>query len=145
MEAMQCSSMENSIILHRHKTRETMPIAFVDGDVTQAAKGLLDFAKANPLLVIKGGVLDGKALTAAVYQGPEATPATRRTRRGTNRSAEPHPVSYTVQPGDSLATISARFEVSVAQLSSWNRLGDSHLRPGQKLIVHNDKGRDNGG
>jgi large subunit ribosomal protein L10 len=38
-------------------------IAFVDGDVAQAAKGLLDFAKANPLLVIKGGVLDGKALT----------------------------------------------------------------------------------
>jgi large subunit ribosomal protein L10 len=39
-------------------------IAFVDGDVAQAAKGLLDFAKANPLLVIKGGVLDGKVLTA---------------------------------------------------------------------------------
>lgn len=40
-------------------------IAFVEGDVAQAAKGLLDFAKANPLLVIKGGVLDGKVLTAA--------------------------------------------------------------------------------
>lgn len=40
-------------------------IAFVDGDVSQAAKGLLDFAKANPLLVIKGGVLDGKALSAS--------------------------------------------------------------------------------
>jgi large subunit ribosomal protein L10 len=40
-------------------------IAFVEGDVAQAAKGLLDFAKANPLLVIKGGVLDGKALSAA--------------------------------------------------------------------------------
>jgi large subunit ribosomal protein L10 len=40
-------------------------IAFVEGDVAQAAKGLLDFSKANPLLVIKGGVLDGKALSAA--------------------------------------------------------------------------------
>src|SRR6202008_231258 len=40
-------------------------IAFVDGEVAQAAKGLLDFSKANPLLVIKGGVLDGKALPAA--------------------------------------------------------------------------------
>ena len=40
-------------------------IAFVNGDVAAAAKGLLDFAKANPLLVIKGGVLDGKALTVA--------------------------------------------------------------------------------
>ena len=40
-------------------------VAFVDGDVVEAAKGLRDFAKANPLLVIKGGVLDGKAITPA--------------------------------------------------------------------------------
>jgi len=40
-------------------------IAFVEGDVAQAAKALLDFAKANPLLVIKGGVLDGKVLSPA--------------------------------------------------------------------------------
>ena len=39
-------------------------IAFVEGDPVEAAKGLRDFAKANPLLVIKGGVLDGKTLTA---------------------------------------------------------------------------------
>ena len=38
-------------------------IAFITGDPVEAAKGLRDFAKANPLLVIKGGVLDGKALT----------------------------------------------------------------------------------
>lgn len=40
-------------------------VAFVTGDVVEAAKGLRDFAKANPLLVIKGGVLEGKALDAA--------------------------------------------------------------------------------
>jgi large subunit ribosomal protein L10 len=39
-------------------------VAFVDGDIVEAAKGLRDFAKANPLLVIKGGVLDGKAINA---------------------------------------------------------------------------------
>ncbi len=38
-------------------------IAFVDGDVVQAAKGLREFARANPLLVIKGGVLEGKTMT----------------------------------------------------------------------------------
>ncbi|GGO03419.1 50S ribosomal protein L10 [Microbispora bryophytorum] len=38
-------------------------IAFVKGDVVEAAKGLRDFAKANPLLVIKGGVVDGKSMT----------------------------------------------------------------------------------
>jgi large subunit ribosomal protein L10 len=40
-------------------------IAFVTGDPVEAAKGLRDFAKANPALVIKGGVLEGRALTAA--------------------------------------------------------------------------------
>jgi large subunit ribosomal protein L10 len=41
-------------------------IAFLksDGDVVQAAKGLRDFARTYPALVIKGGVLDGKALDA---------------------------------------------------------------------------------
>jgi large subunit ribosomal protein L10 len=39
-------------------------IAFVKGDPVDAAKGLRDFARTNPLLVIKGGVLDGKALSA---------------------------------------------------------------------------------
>ena len=38
-------------------------IAFVTGDPVEAAKGLRDFAKANPLLVIKAAVLDGKAMT----------------------------------------------------------------------------------
>ena len=39
-------------------------IAFIKGDPVTAAKGLDTFAKENPLLVIKGGVLDGKVLTA---------------------------------------------------------------------------------
>ena len=38
-------------------------IAFVEGDVVQAAKGLREFARANPRLVIKGGVLEGKTMT----------------------------------------------------------------------------------
>lgn len=40
-------------------------IAFVKGDAVEAAKGLRDFAKAHPLLVIKGGYFDGKAISAA--------------------------------------------------------------------------------
>jgi large subunit ribosomal protein L10 len=39
-------------------------IAFINGDVVEAAKGLRDFAKANPALIIKGGVLDGDILDA---------------------------------------------------------------------------------
>lgn len=39
-------------------------IAFVSGDIAAATKGLRDFAKANPSLAIKGGVLEGKVLDA---------------------------------------------------------------------------------
>ncbi|MVA75571.1 50S ribosomal protein L10 [Auraticoccus sp. F435] len=39
-------------------------IAFIKGDVVNVAKGLRDFARANPLLVIKGGVMEGRALDA---------------------------------------------------------------------------------
>jgi large subunit ribosomal protein L10 len=39
-------------------------VAFVKGDPVVAAKGLRDFGRANPALVVKGGVLDGKPLTA---------------------------------------------------------------------------------
>jgi large subunit ribosomal protein L10 len=38
-------------------------IAFIKGDPVVAAKGLRDFAKANPLLVIKGGILDARPLS----------------------------------------------------------------------------------
>jgi large subunit ribosomal protein L10 len=40
-------------------------IAFVHGDPVAVAKGLRAFAKANPLLVIKGGYFDGAALSPA--------------------------------------------------------------------------------
>ncbi len=39
-------------------------LAFVHGDPVAVAKGLRDFAKANPLLVVKGGYFDGNPLTA---------------------------------------------------------------------------------
>lgn len=39
-------------------------LTFISGDVATVAKGLRDFAKANPLLVIKGGVMDGRVLDA---------------------------------------------------------------------------------
>ena len=38
-------------------------IAFIKGDPVTVAKGLRDFGRTNPLLVIKGGVLDGKVMS----------------------------------------------------------------------------------
>jgi len=43
-------------------------IAFIRGDVATVAKGLRDFAKANPHLIIKGGVMEGKILDAGTVK-----------------------------------------------------------------------------
>jgi large subunit ribosomal protein L10 len=40
-------------------------LAFVGGDPVEAAKTLRAFAKAHPVLIIKGGVFEGKAISAA--------------------------------------------------------------------------------
>jgi len=39
-------------------------IAFITGDPVEVAKSLRDFGRTHPLLVVKGGVLEGKALSA---------------------------------------------------------------------------------
>jgi large subunit ribosomal protein L10 len=40
-------------------------LTFVDGDVSAVAKALRDFARGNPLLVIKGGLADGSLLSSS--------------------------------------------------------------------------------
>ena len=40
-------------------------VAFIKGDPINAAKSLRDFAKENPFLIIKGGIYEGKAISAA--------------------------------------------------------------------------------
>lgn len=40
-------------------------IAFIKGDAVAAAKSLTDFAKANPQLIIKTGIFEGKSLDAS--------------------------------------------------------------------------------
>src|SRR3712207_7658391 len=39
-------------------------IAFIEGDPVEAAKAIRDFARANPLLVVKGGVVEGRTVDA---------------------------------------------------------------------------------
>ena len=38
-------------------------VAFIQGEPVQAAKALRDFAKANPVLIVKGGVMDGRTIS----------------------------------------------------------------------------------
>ena len=55
-------------------------------------------------------------------------------------------MTYLVRRGDTLSEIADRFNVSVTQLKSWNRLRQSSsLKAGQKLVVYADPRKVNGG
>ncbi|GHG76345.1 MULTISPECIES: 50S ribosomal protein L10 [Streptomyces] len=60
----QIAAREAGITLEDQLFAGPTAVAFVTGDPVESAKGLRDFAKENPNLIIKGGVLDGKALSA---------------------------------------------------------------------------------
>jgi membrane-bound lytic murein transglycosylase D len=48
----------------------------------------------------------------------------------------PNSKTYIVQPGDTLWEISKKFEgLTIEKIKSMNRLGNTKLQPGQKLII----------
>ncbi|WJW74485.1 LysM peptidoglycan-binding domain-containing protein [Thiohalobacter sp. IOR34] len=54
-------------------------------------------------------------------------------------------ISYRVRKGDSLARISQRFRISIADLRRWNKLGgQKYLQPGQRLTLYIDVTRQSG-
>ena len=61
---------------------------------------------------------------------------------GARRSGPPQTrrkIHYTVRRGDSLARISSKFNVTVAQLRAWNaKARGKYIQPGQKLVVYVD-------
>ena len=81
-------------------------LAFVKGDPVEAARGLRDFAKLHPVLIIKGGVMDGRPLTAAEAADTLPTSAepdsprydARRRRVACCRTASAKLASGTVEP-----------------------------------------------
>ncbi len=55
-------------------------------------------------------------------------------------------MTYKVKRGDTLSEIADRFDVSVRELMTWNRLRQSSsLRAGQRLVVYVDSSRQTGG
>jgi membrane-bound lytic murein transglycosylase D len=65
---------------------------------------------------------------------------------GSASATESTRMTYKVRSGDTLSEIADKFNVSVSQLMSWNRMRQStSLRTGQKLVVYADPRRVNGG
>jgi membrane-bound lytic murein transglycosylase D len=61
-------------------------------------------------------------------------------------SREGAAMTYQVRRGDTLSQIAEKFNVSVRQLMTWNRMRQStSLRAGQRLVVYVDPNRVSGG
>ena len=68
------------------------------------------------------------------------------TQTASSGAKETSRVTYKVKRGDTLSEIADRFDVSVRELMTWNRLRQSSsLRAGQRLVVYTDSSRQTGG
>jgi LysM repeat protein len=57
------------------------------------------------------------------------------TSTASTASAASGPVTYVVRAGDTLYAIAKLFQVTVKQISAWNDLSHSSIKPGQKLTI----------
>jgi membrane-bound lytic murein transglycosylase D len=91
-------------------------------------------------LSTKAGLVKGARLEIPGTGGGSAT------RTAANESRETSRVTYKVKRGDTLSEIADRFDVSVKELMTWNRLRkSSSLQAGQRLVVYTDSSRQTGG
>jgi membrane-bound lytic murein transglycosylase D len=75
----------------------------------------------------------GQKLVVWTRKGAAQTVSINQTRP----SNALHALRYTVRKGDSLYLIASRFNISVADIKRWNRVG-KYLQPGQKLKLYVD-------
>jgi membrane-bound lytic murein transglycosylase D len=69
----------------------------------------------------------------------------RHYREEERSASTAHRVIYTVRSGDTVASISQHFQVSVPQLKSWNGLNKSHpIRAGRRLVMYVESNRQQG-
>jgi membrane-bound lytic murein transglycosylase D len=76
----------------------------------------------------------GQRLT--IYQKGRSTSVASNTSKPVAPQRLSGSTTYTVQPGDTLWTISKKFEgVTIEKIKSLNKLNDNKIQPGQKLII----------
>lgn len=95
----------------------------------------------SSLLVIVGATLSVVVLTGCGGTGPSAVPSTTpasstTTSRARATTTTLAPVTYVIEPGDSLAGIAERFGVSLGDLVAANQIADPNvIAAGQVLVI----------
>ena len=113
-------SVNQSNALHVVKKRETLNTIAKKYGVTVTALKSENNIKINKLKL-------GQRLEIPAKK----TTLTRNTRTNTTNSTR----NYLVKRGDTLAEIAVKFDVTSAEIKRWNKLKNSTLKPGRKLII----------
>lgn len=118
---------------------QEMPLRLVAGAAHSSFKAIKDL---NPSL--RGYYLEAGHHVLRVPPGRAAGLADRFQKLAQNYSEQRQQRIYVVQSGDSLSTIAAKFNVPVAALLIWNRIGlTKTLHPGNRLVIYPRPGRTN--
>lgn len=83
----------------------------------------------------KDSIFFNPAIIAKAPASSKSQVAYKEPKKKTTPSSDKRNLSYTVRPGDNLGVISEKYNVSVADLRSWNSIKGSNIRPGQKLKI----------
>jgi len=147
---------KRQMVLHQMKSGETLSKLAKQYQVP--VKTIMQWNKITNLQQVKQGqqivlhldrsapeamtVITGATKVAAIAQETDDIPMLEDSKKRSVARAQPPatPKSkqqtwYVVQNGDSLWTISKKFQISAQDLRQWNNLSDNNLQTGNKLIV----------
>jgi len=79
--------------------------------------------------------------TSASAPAPAAAVAAAPAPNTSSGSAAAESMQYTIQRGDTLSSIASVYDVSIAQIRSWNGLRSDRIYPGQRLTLQVDATR----
>jgi membrane-bound lytic murein transglycosylase D len=97
----------------------------------------LPFDKAMKYIELKDSIFNHKRGDFFMIETPEnAGTSTAKPDLLSNTSTEKIPIRYTVKANDNLQLIAGWYNVTVAQLKSWNRLKKTSLLKGQQLTIY---------
>jgi len=80
-----------------------------------------------------GKVKNGQTL---MVQAPAAAPSAKTAHTTKTSNAKSSRTLYLVRRGDTLASIARKFDVATEDLQRWNKLSNSRITPGHKLIIN---------
>jgi len=132
---------KDNLILHRILEGDTIgkiaKLYNVPADMIVAWNGLTSIHK------IRAGrqlslYIDQPGSRPVAQQSHNTIALTGKKNRAVNKAASANKIHwYTVKTGDSLWTISRKFNVSTAQIKRWNNLKSNLIRPGNRLKMIN--------